>query len=260
MNATDIDQAHNMMMAAPDDDVARLRFYELLADSELFLLLSGEPDEDQIRPEIFDIEDGQYALVFDREIRLADFVGRAAPYAAIPGRGLAKMLTGQGIGLALNLEVASSAMLIPAAAVDWLVGTLSHRPQEKEARLSEINAPTGLPEDVLTGLGRKLAMMAGMARWAYLATATYDNGASGSVLVFVDAVSAAKDALANAVGEALRFSGIEAGVIDVIFLQSSDPMVAKLSKVGLRFDLPERAETAPVSAPGSDPEKPPRLR
>ena len=176
---TDLDTAHATMQAQPDDDAARLRFYERLADTELFILLGAEAVGDQIKPELFEIEDQKFTLVFDREERLAQFVGRAAPYAGLPGRTLATMLAGQGIGFALNLDVAPSAMLIPAEAVDWLVATLGNTPDETEARLTEVSAPTGLPEVVVTGLDRKLAMAAGLARFAYLAGATYEGGQQG---------------------------------------------------------------------------------
>jgi hypothetical protein len=256
---TDLDEAHGVMQAAPDDDAARLRFYERLADTELFLLLTGEPVGDQITPEIFEIEDQQFALVFDREERLSEFVGRVVPYAGLSGRGLAQMLAGQGIGLALNLQVAPSEMLIPSEAVDWLVETLSHAPQEAEARLTEVTAPGGLPESVVTGLDRKLAIAGGLARTAYLAQATYDTGVKGHVLAFIDAVDGAEKSIAAAAGEALTFSGIEAGVIDVMFVKASDQMAAHLAKVGLRFDLPQPEEPAAPVAPGSDPTKPPIL-
>lgn len=260
MTETDIDQAHAAMSTAPQDDAARLRFFERVADTELFLLLGGDPEGDQITPEIFEIAEGRFALVFDREERLAGFVGRAAPYAAVPGRALVQMLVGQGVGLALNLEVAPSAMLIPAEAVDWLASTLGHAPEQAEARLTEISAPKGLPQEVMTSLDRKLAMAAGLAKWAGLAAATYDDGGRGHVLVFVDAVPGREEALAHAAGEALRFSGIEAGIIDVLFVSPSDPLVEKLSRVGLRFDLPQPAPPAMPAAPGSDPDKPPKLR
>ena len=257
---TDLDQAHAAMEAAPEDDAARLRFYERLADTEIFMLLGAEADGDQITPELFEIEDQQFALVFDREERLSQFVGRVAPYAGIPGRGLAQMLAGQGIGLALNLEVAPSAMLIPAEAVDWLVATLSHGPDETEARLTEVSAPGGLPEAVVSGLDRKLAIAAGLARFAYLAAATYEDGTRGHVLAFVDAVEGAEKALASAAGEALTFSGIEAGMMDVLFVRASDSLAAHLAKVGLRFDLPEPETPHVPGAPGMNPEKPPKLR
>ncbi|MBE0413593.1 SseB family protein [Yoonia sp.] len=257
---TDLDQAHAAMQAAPDDDAARLRFYERLADSELFMLLGEEARDDQVSPELFEIEDQQFALVFDREERLSQFVGRAAPYAGMPGRALVQMLAGQGIGLALNPEIAPSAMLIPAEAVDWLVATLSNAPDEKEARLSQLAPPKGLPEAVITGLDRKLAIASGLARFAYLAAAIYDDGTRGHVLAFVDAVSGAERALANAASEALTFSGIEAGVMDVMFVRASDPLAAHLARVGLRFDLPEAVAPQTPGAPGMDPAKPPRLR
>lgn len=257
---TDLDQAHAVMDAAPDDDAARLRFYERLADTELFMLLGAEATEDHVTPELFDIEGQRFALVFDREERLSQFVGRVAPYAGLPGRALVQMLAGQGIGLALNPDVAPSAMLIPSEAVDWLVATLSHAPDETEARLSELSPPRGLPEAVITALDRKLAIAAGLARSAYLAAATYEDGARGHVLAFVDATAGAEQALANAASEALTFSGIEAGVMDVLFVRASDPLAAHLARVGLRFDLPEPATPQMPGAPGMDPDRPPRLR
>ncbi len=256
---TDIDIAHAAMEAAPDDDAARLRFYEGLADTELFMLLGQEAEGDQITPELFEIEDQQFTLVFDREERLSQFVGRVAPYAGLPGRTLAEMLAGQRIGLALNLEVAPSAMLIPAEAVDWLVTTLGNAPEETEAHLSEISAPN-VPEAVVTGLDRKLAIAAGRALFAYLAAATYDDGGRGHVLAFIDAVDGAENALATAASEALTFSGIEAGMIDVLFVRSSDPLAAHLAKVGLRFDLPQPEVPEAPAAPGMDPDNPPNLR
>lgn len=256
---TDLDNAHAAMEAAPEDDAARLRFYERLADTEMFMLLGAEAVGEQITPAIFEIEDQRFALVFDREERLSQFVGRVAPYAGLPGRALVEMLAGQGIGLALNLDVAPSAMLIPADAVDWLVATLSHTPDQTEARLSAVSAPH-VPEAVVTGLDRKLAIAAGLARFAYLAAATYDHGGAGHVLAFVDAAPGAETALAQAANEALTFSGIEAGVIDVMFVRASDPLAAHLAKVGLRFDLPDPELPHIPGAPGMDPAKPPKLR
>lgn len=257
---TRLDEAHAAMMASPEDDAARLRFYAALADSELFLLLAGEPEGDRVAPEIFDIADGRFALVFDSEDRLSEFTGRVVPYAGLPGRGLAGMLAGQGIGLALNLQVAPSEMLIPAEAVDWLVATLDHAPVEAEARIEEVTAPVGLPDAVTDGLRQKLALVAGMAAYAYLAAARYQGGGSGHVLAFVGARDGAEQALAHAAGEALRFSGIEAGQMDVLFVQPGDVAEQRLAQVGVRFDIPQpQARPAPV-APGSDPEKPPRLR
>lgn len=257
---TPLDTAHAAMMAAPDDDAPRLQFYARLAETELVLLLAGTPDGDRIAPEIFDVEGGRFALVFDREDRLADFTGRQVPCASLSGRALAQMLAGQGIGLGLNLQVAPSEMLIPAEAVDWLVATLGHGPVLDEARIDEVHAPRGLPEAVLTALDRKLATAAGLARLAYLAGVTYAGGGRGHVLAIVDPVPGAETAIATAIGEALTFSGVEAGHLDVLFLRAADPLAARLARIGLRFDLPVPDVAQAPGAPGMDPDRPPRLR
>lgn len=259
MTETDIDKAHAIMSANADDDAARLRFYEHVADAELYVLLAGDPDGDEVEPELFDISDQKFVLVFDREERLATFVGRAAPYAGLPGRGLIQMLDGQGVGLALNLDVAPSAMLIPQDAVEWLAQTLRNAPEETEGRLTELRSPGQLPEEVVSGLNRKLSIAGGLASHAFLAGALYDNGRVGHVLAFVDANEANEKGLAHAAGEALTFSGIEAGSIDVLFVTSEERIHDVLVKVGMRFDLPKPEQPTIPGAPGMDPNKPPRL-
>lgn len=262
MTTTPLDQAHAAMEAAPEDDAARLRFYDRLAGSELILLLEEEPVGARIRPAIFPVEGQSFALVFDREERLTAFAEGAAPYAALSGRALAGMLAGQGIGLGVNLGVAPSSILIEAGSVDWLAATLATAPEEVEERPEELAAPVGLPEMLLTALDGRLASAEGLARMAYLVAATYAGGRRGHLMAFVDAVPGAEPALARAVGDALTFSGIEAGTIDVGFFRASDGVAARLARVGLRFDLPAAppATQIPGAAPGMDPDRPPRLR
>ncbi|HBT02735.1 SseB family protein [Salipiger marinus] len=262
MTQTPLDAALSAMEASPEDETKRLRFYERLADGELFLLLAHEASGDSVDPEVFDLGDARFVLVFDREDRLSQFVGRAAPYAALSGRAVVSMLAGQGIGLGVNLDVSPASILLPAEAVDWLAETLTHGPAEEEAQLAEVLAPKGLPEALLTALDTKLATAAGFARCAWLAAARYADGTRGHVLAFAGHVPGAESALARAVNEALVFSGIEAGALDVLFLRDSDELAARLARVGLRFDLPQitAPERLEPVAPGSDPNRPPILR
>ena len=113
MTQTPLDRAHHAMDANPLDERARLQFYERLADAELYLLLSEEASGDTIKPEVFELQDASFVLVFDTEERLAAFVGKPAPFAAMSGRMIAQMLAPNGLGLGVNLEVASSSILIP---------------------------------------------------------------------------------------------------------------------------------------------------
>lgn len=256
---TDLDNAHAAMLADEGSDTLRLQFFERLADTELFLLLTKEPDGDHVDPEVFEVEDQSFVLVFDRPERLTEFTGAISPYAAMSGRMLSQLLTGQGIGLGLNLDVAPSSMLIPPEALSWLVDTLQNGPAEEQDRISEIASPVGLPEQLIQGLDRKLATARGLARSAYLVKVTYEAGRNGHLLAIVDAIPGAEDALASAIGEALTFSGIEAGSLDVSFFKSTEEVTAKFAQYGLRFDLPQPEAAHVPGAPGMDPDMPPKL-
>lgn len=260
---TTLDAAHAAMEAAPEDTPARLRFYETLAASELFLLLEDAVTGDTVTPRVFDVDGQGYVLVFDREDRLAEFAGGPAPYAALSGRAVADMLAPEGLGLGVNLEVAPSSILLPPDAVAWLSQTLaSGTPDEVEAKAQSFHAPAGLPDSLLQGLDARLASAAGLADLAYLVGVTYDSGAKGHMLGIVDAVPGAEGALARAVGDVLNFSGLEAAALDVGFFSASDPVAARLARVGLRFDLPkpQSPDHVPGANPGMDPARPPRLK
>jgi hypothetical protein len=260
---TALDTAHAAMETAPEDTSARLAFYHRLAGSELYLLLEAEPTpgSDQITPQVFEVEGVSYALAFDTADRLAGFAGAPAPYAALPGRALAGMLAAGDVGLGLNLDVAPSAILIPPKALAWLRDTLGgDSPGVATSRPDTVQAPGNLPASLLQALDSALARMGGLARQAFLAGATYPGGVQGHILMFIGAVPEAEDALTRAVSEALVFSGIEAGALDVGFTTPDSAFADRLGRVGLRFDLPEVAERVERVAPGSDPDSPPKLR
>lgn len=259
---TPLDRAHAAMQAAPENDGARRAFYDQLAMTELYILLEREAEGASIAPEVFDLSDLRCVLVFDREERLSAFTGRVSPYAALPGRVIAEMLAGAGLGLALNLEVAPSSMLLPTEALGWIAETLGTAPDEAEARPVEITRPGTLPEGLLAALDTRLARAAGLAQRAWLAEAHYDGGARGTLLAIEGAPAEVHGAIAQSVSDALAMSGLDAAALDVVFLDEGHPMLPALERTALRFDLPEppRTETLSPAPPGSDPAKPPKLR
>lgn len=257
---TPLDQAHAAMEADPEDAQARLRFYDRLAAAELFLMLSEEAQGDSISPEVFETGEGAFVLAFDTEERLGGFSGKIVPYAALSGRVLAGLLAQQGLGLALNPEVAPSAFLMPADAMRWLAETTSETPEEMQACPRRLATPVDLPEALIDALSGRLASVGALARRAWLAGVEYEGGGRGHLLGIAGAEAFAHAALSRTVQEALVFSGLEAGALDVVFLSDSDPLAAELARVGLRFDIPEPVAEQGPSAPGMDPKSPPRLR
>ncbi|MCV2868815.1 SseB family protein [Defluviimonas sp. WL0002] len=252
---TPLDLAHAAMEEAPDDDAVRLRFYHRLADTELFLLLVAEPDGDAITPHVFALEDGTFVAAFDQEERLAAFCDAPAPYAALPGRAIAAQLAGQGIGLALNLGVAPSGHLLPAAAIDWLSETLGHDPGHADARPEGFAAPDDLPQALVAELSAKLSGLGAVAKRAGLARAAYSDGREGALLGFVGAVPGVEPSLAKAVSEALSFSGVDTVDLDVAFLPADGPAAEAFLAVAQELELspppspeaeqPERCQAEP---------------
>lgn len=267
-DATPLDAAHAAMTEG--DPAAERAYYARLADTELFLLLKTAPAEDAadaaLAPQVFALDEGRFVLAFDREDRLTAFAGGPAEYAALSGRALARMLAGQGaedaLGLGVNLG-SDAALLLPAEGVAWLAEALDTQVAEAEARLRDLSPPRGVPEALLRALDQALARTGGLARRAYLAAARYEGGGQGHIVAFAGAAPGAEPVLARAVAEALRFSGLEAGALDVVFPGADAAIWQHLERVALRFDLPEPApvpEPVPPAAPGSDPARPPRLR
>lgn len=260
MTETTLDDAHAKMVSEPDNDAARVAFYDCFADCQIILLLNEEATGETVSPATVELAGETYTVVFDSQERLSAFSGEVSPYAELSGRGLAEMLTQKGIGIALNPDVAPSAMLISPQAVDWLAATLANAPAEAVAKPVEISRPGTLPDALVSSLTRKLTGAGALAASAWLTGVTYDDGSRGHLLVFVGVAEPVQTGLANAANEALTFSGIDAGSMDVTFVDAGSDMADRVERLGrpIALSMPEVPEGP--SAPGMDPNSPPKLK
>ncbi len=249
-------------VAMQQDEAAAPAFYARFLEAELFLLLASEMLRDEAQPLVMDTSDGALVLVFDLEERMAAFSDTPSDYVALSGRRIAKMLTGQGVGIGLNLGEAPSAMVMPEAAVDWLAEAALGEDEAVEAKPLEISKPAGVPEALIRALDGKLANMGGVVGAAHLVSVKYEGGEAGHMLALVNVPEAAKEGVSEALSEALRFSGVEAGQLDLAFLAPDDAHLESFVRAGLGFDIPELIlpKTPAPQAPGMDPDKPPILR
>ena len=239
-------------MAEDGSDALRLAFMGALAQAELHVPLTGGDDE-VATPETEDRDGTPHVIAFDTPERVADH-GGTGEHGVLTGRALAQMLAGQGAGLALNPGL-PGAWLLPPDAVAWLAEITARAPDENEAMPQSFHRPGALPELLIAALDQRLARTGALAREAWLAGVSYAGGRRGHILVIVGPAPGAETVLAQAIGEALTFSGVEAGELDVTFLPPGHAALGPLAKVGLRFDLPAPPVPTP---PGTD--APPRLR
>jgi hypothetical protein len=246
-----LDAAHAAMEAS-DDEAERRTFWGEVAGSELHLWLEAEAEGDAARPRLFEIDGAFYALAFDGEDRLAGFVGGTAPTPSLPGRRLAAMLAEAGLGLGLNFG-APSETLLPPDGVAWLADTAATTAEVAEGLATRLDPPT-LPPALVAAIDRRLAAAEGLARRAWLASATWADGRAGHLLGVEEVAAGAAGPIAQSVAEALAFAGAEVP-LDVAPVTPDSPLAARLQRVGLRFDLP-----GPPAPEPPDPSRPPRLR
>jgi len=262
MDETPLDRAYQALVDSQDAMAERMGFFGLLADSELFVVLESESDGSSAKPMVIETSDGRYAIAFDTEARLAEFAAVPMDYAALAGRRVAALLADAGLGLSLNPGVALSEAAFPHDMMDWLAEATRSQNTESEARMTALAPPGNLPDVLLQVLDSRLANMAGVASAAWLAQASYEDGSAQHVLAMVDVPQMAQPGVAEAIGSALRFAALEAGALDIVFLFPDDPRLPAFARVGLGFEVPQIAmpEAPQRTAPGSDPNKPPRLR
>jgi hypothetical protein len=254
---TPLDAAHAAEAAAPEDDAARLRFHERVLDAELVVPLAAEPRDGAIEPRVHDLSDGRFVLAFDRDDRLAAFLGAPVPFAALSGRSLAALLAERGIGIALNLG-APSAALLPPASVDWLARIAGVAAEQATGRIEALAPPGPVPAALLAGLGAKLAAMADVIEAAFLARARHSGGEERLLLALAGVPEPAQPAVSAAIAEAVRLAA-EGAELDVLFPDAGSALLAAAARTGARLALPPPEDRRPV-APGADPDRPPRLR
>jgi len=266
---TPLEQALCRLAADPQDTALRLAFYETLIAAEVFVLLRSEPAPDgPIHPQVFPLEGVDTVLAFDTEGALAAFAGRAVPYAALPGRVLAGLLAQArpALGLLVQDGAGQGEILLPDA-LDWLARTLSAPAPViglgQAAGYAAPSLPPAVAATLIPALERRLSGIPGLDA-AVLAGVAWDSGARGHLLALTGVPEAAQAPLARAVAEALALSGAEAGALDVVF--PAPGALAPIAAAGLRLSpapyvAPAREDGgAGMAPPGSDPNRPPRLR
>ena len=249
MAETPLARAVRLFLLRPEDDASRLRLYEVLSGAELVLPLATDAPGEDVTPETLEVAGVPHVVAHDSIAAFAG--GEPRPTATLSGLALAELLDGQGAGVALRLDGMAEPFLIAPESLGWLARNLAAGPERVQARPLALHAPKGLPTSLLTALDRRLAQGEGLARAAWLAAVDWSDGTRGHLLAFVGARAGAEEPLAAGINAAVALSGTEGVRLDVTFLPEGDPVLERLARVGLRFDL-EDPQAAPTG--------PPRLR
>ena len=254
---SELDRAH---AALQDGGAAEgMAFYRTLANAELFLLLEAEAVGEVMTPRVFDLTEGAVLLAFDSEDRLAGFADGPQPYAALPGRVIAGQMVGLDLSLGLNMGSGSaSEVILPPEALKWMVQMLDQAPPRPAVeQIAGFEAPV-VPKTVLKTLP---AALSGAER-AYLVGVRYRSGRREQLLAVIGVAERDEARVARAVTEALAFSGIDAGAMDLAFVTAEDGVLARMAGLALVFEPAPLAAKSQVdqSSAGKRKPGPPILR
>ena len=256
---TPLDAAGRAWKADPDAATPWRTFLHVLADTELFVALTEEPRDATISPEMFTTDAGALLLAADREDRLTAFLRRPTPYAALPGRILAQLAAGQGVGVMLNPGIAASEHILDADVLGWLASTLAGTALQ-QAHIARSARPGAVPEALSLALERALMGAADQLDAAWLLTSGDTEEATGWLIALVGADPAHEPALAKSLADAVRLTA-ENIRCDVTFCAPGTPAALRAETLGVRLALPEPAERNGFAPNiGLDPERPPKLR
>lgn len=258
---TRLDLAHARMEAMPEDHVARLAFYGCLADSELFVPVRDDA-ADPPEPVVFHLEDGDFVMTFDSEERMTSLTGRVTPHAVLIGRVLVRALAGRHIGIGLNLGVAQSSFQMSEEAVDWLAERLAAETAEYDrGRIVGLWPIEDIDEGLIDALASRFAGIPSDMT-ALLVRAVRDDNTSGPLLLVTGARPADHAAFVRAAAEAAAFAGSDAS-LSVAFMSPDDLLARQAGRVGRILngaELSPEPQAAYSRGPGTDPDRPPKLR
>lgn len=227
------------MSRNPENNDARLNYYGVLADTNLFLLLEQEPSNEILEPKFIQLEGKNFALAFDSEESLSEFYGEAAAFAEVTGRVLAKMLLEEKIGLGINLGVSEGELLLPWEIIEWFVNVLDEAPNLVQTTPKKFLRTEAFPETLFKALQEKLMPAVGLFDEIWICAAEYNEDESSHLICLMGVQTSAQQAIVKSINEVLSFTDIDLGNIDVAHFSYDDEVCTKIREIGIKLEFPK---------------------
>ena len=230
------------MSRNPENNDARLNYYGVLADTNLFLLLEQEPSNEILEPKFIQLEGKNFALAFDSEENLSEFYGDAAAFAEVTGRVLAKMLLEEKIGLGINLGVSEGELLLPREIIEWFVNVLDEAPNLVQITPKKFLRAEAFPEILVKALQEKLMPAVGLFDEIWICAVEYNEDETSHLICLMGVQNSAQQAIVKSINEVLSFTNIDLGNIDVAHFSYDDEVCTKIREIGIKLQFPEVSE------------------
>ena len=257
-----LNKAFLEMSQNPENNDARLNYYGVLADTNLFLLLEQEPRNEILEPKFIQLEGNSFALAFDSEENLSEFYGKAAEFAEVTGRVLAKMLLEEKIGLGINLGVSEGELLLPWEIIEWFVNVLDETPNLIQTTPKKFSPVKAFPEIMFKALQEKLKPAVGLFDEIWMCAVEYNEDETSHLICLMGVQNSAQQAIVKSINEVLSFTDIDLGNIDVAHFNYHDEASSKIRTIGVKLEFPQMNElkSAAGNAKNKVTSQPPKLR
>ena len=236
---TQLNKAFLEMSQNPENNDARLKYYGVLADTNLFLLLEQEPSNEILDPKFIQLKGNNFALAFDSEEKLSEFYGETAAFAEVTGRVLAKMLLEEKIGLGINLGISEGELLLPWEIIEWFVNVLDEAPNLVQITPKKFLRAEAFPEILVKALQEKLMPAVGLFDEIWICAVEYNEDESSHLICLMGAQNSAQQAIVKSINEVLSFTDIDLGNIDVAHFSYDDEVCTKIREIGIKLEFPK---------------------
>ncbi len=230
-----------------------------IARSELFVATTTEVMGSDFDPMLVSFGEEPYIAVFDSAAKLSDFEGASGHFVSVSGRAIAQMLVGQNIGVVLNPKSHSWSHVLDVETLEWMAELDRFELIEDDLNELTIQPISQGATELVQALDEVLPAAMGLASCVFLVEVSAD-GSRHSAAIFCDAKSDAHSVLKQLIQEMVLYSGQIQSELSVGFVQSDSPQYSTFVRQGLRLDIPQPKRAATITAPGMDPQKPPKLR
>lgn len=230
----------------------------VVARTEFHLLLLADSDGTSAEPFLLDVNNGKAAVVFDKLDLMAGFQDGVSNFISASGRDLAVMLHKENLLLTINPGCEDTSFILEQNTLEWMSAQTNLAPKTIEFSVKDIGPARDADIALVTALDEILPNMQGLAERLVVAGLTED-AEKGMVIFFLNTQPGAEDTLTQLIHEMVTFSAGNIPDLNVGFVRNEDPLVNRLKEIGLHMQLPKLPVPTPRPAPGSDPDKPPKL-
>lgn len=256
-NPTRLDVVYQRMQSSPESETAGLRFYEAFCDANLCVLINADTSM-----QVFETSQGKIVLAFDTDERVAEFISEATEFIKIAGRDLVMQLLASETGIGLNLNVAPTSQILSPDILTWLSEFLAESSSFSIDQVVAISPPDQWLDDHKTAISTQLEKYAGMIASAYFCSVTYSDNTVADAVFIVDCDPTTEAVLFTALVESQKFLDKNTAEIAIKFISPDNQEFPEICRVGEEIVISKLTviHTSAPTAPGMDPDKPPKLR